>query len=251
MKVISFCNQKGGVGKTTSCINLGHALSLLKKRVLLIDLDLQANLTSGLGLKNVKKGIFEILEGERKENCVIKRNNFYIIPSSRNYSFVFEKEKIERFYNIFRNSGFDYILIDTPPSLGDLSIFALSVSDYVLIPVQSEYFALEGLVSLLETIRHVKAKYNPKLKILGFLITMFDSRLLLSKHIEKELRVAFKDKVFKTVIPRNVRLAESPSFGKTIFEYDKNSTGAQKYLELAKEVLKIERKKEPLGTHAE
>jgi len=251
LKVISFCNQKGGVGKTTSCINLGHALSILKKRVLLIDLDLQANLTSGLGLKNIKKGIFEILEGEEKRNCILKRNNFYIIPSSRNYNFIFEKEKIEKFNNIFKNSGFDYILIDTPPSLGDLSIFALSVSDYALIPVQSEYFALEGLVSLLETIRHVKAKYNPKLKILGFLITMFDSRLLLSKHIEKELREAFKDRVFKTVIPRNVRLAEAPSFGKTIFEYDKNSTGAQKYLELAKEVLKLERKKEPLGTHAE
>jgi len=251
LKVISFCNQKGGVGKTTSCINLGHALSILKKKVLLIDLDLQANLTSGLGLKNIKKGIFEILEGEEKRNCIFKRNNFYIIPSSRNYNFVFEKEKIEKFNNIFKNSGFDYILIDTPPSLGDLSIFALSVSDYVFIPVQSEYFALEGLVSLLETIRYVKAKYNPKLKILGFLITMFDSRLLLSKHIEKELRTAFRDKVFKTVIPRNVRLAEAPSFGKTIFEYDKNSAGAQKYLELAKEVLKIERKKEPLGTHAE
>ncbi len=239
------------MGKTTSCINLGDALSILKKKVLLIDLDFQANLTSGLGFKNIKKGIFEILEGEEKGNCILKRDNFYIIPSSRNYSLVFDKEKIDKFYEIFKDSDFEYILLDTPPSLGEPSLFALSVSDYVLIPVQSEYFALEGLVSLLETIRYVKAKYNPKLKILGFLITMFDSRLLLSRHIEEELRKAFKDKVFKTVIPRNVRLAEAPSFGKTIFEYDKNSIGAYKYLELAREVLELERKKEPIGTHSE
>ncbi|MEO0294714.1 MAG: ParA family protein [candidate division WOR-3 bacterium] len=252
MRIISLCNQKGGVGKTTTCINLGSALSLLKKKVLLIDFDIQANLTSGLGLKNFKKGIFEILnEGGKIEDIIIERNNLFILPSTGKDSLIFEKEKAKNFHKSLKSFDFDYVFIDTPPSLGDLSLFALSISDKVIIPVQSEYFALEGLVSLLSTIKYVKANYNPLISVMGFIITMYDSRLLLSKHIEKELRNSFGDKVFKTVIPRNVRLAEAPSFGKTIFEYDRNSIGAESYLNLAKEVLKLEREKEPLGSHLE
>ncbi|MEN3044007.1 MAG: ParA family protein [Candidatus Hydrothermales bacterium] len=252
MKVISICNQKGGVGKTTTCMNLGHALSLLEKKVLLIDFDVQANLTSGLGFKNLKMGIFEILVGDIDlEETILVRDSFWIIPSTGKKTIHFEKEKAKIFSDKLKKLDFDYILIDTPPSLGDSSIFALTLSNFVLIPVQSEYFALEGLVSLLSTVRYIKAHYNPIISIMGFIITMYDSRLLLSKHIEKELRGAFGEKVFKTVIPRNIRLAESPSFGKTIFEYDKNSSGAESYFNLAKEVLQLERKKEPLRTYSE
>ncbi len=251
MKIVSLCNQKGGVGKTTTCINLGSALSILERKVLLIDFDIQANLTSGLGLKNFKKGIFEILNaGGKIEDIIIERNNLFVLPSTGKNSLIFEKEKAKKFYEYLKSFDFDYIFIDTPPSLGDLSVFALSISDKVIIPVQSEYFALEGLVSLLSTIKYIKGNYNPFISILGFILTMYDSRLLLSKHIEKELRNAFGDKVFKTVIPRNVRLAEAPSFGKTIFEYDRNSAGAESYLNLAREVLKLEREKEPLGSHS-
>ncbi|MEN3046304.1 MAG: ParA family protein [Candidatus Hydrothermales bacterium] len=252
MKIISVCNQKGGVGKTTTCMNLGHALSLLEKKVLLIDLDVQANLTSGLGLKNIKKGVFEILaEEDDLEGVIVPRNDFWVAPSTGKRVLYFEKEKAKIFSENLKKLNFDYVIIDTPPSLGDSSIFALTTSNFALIPVQSEYFALEGLVSLLSTIKYVKAHYNPNIAIMGFIITMHDSRLLLSKKVESELRKAFGEKVFKTIIPRNVRLAESPSFGKTIFEYDKNSTGAESYLNLAKEVLQFERKKEPLRTYSE
>jgi chromosome partitioning protein len=248
LKVITFSNQKGGVGKTTSCINLGFALSLYKKRVLLIDFDTQGNLTSGLGIDKNKKGIFDfLLSKEKLENVIIERaRNLYIIPFSYNFSDSLHFDELSRKFKILKQKEFDFILIDTPPSLGILSVYALAFCDSVLIPVQAEYYSLEGLIALLDTIKKVKARYNPYIKIEGFLLTMYDSRLLLSKHIEKELRNSFGEKVFKTVIPRNVRIAEAPSFGKSIFEYAPSSQGAISYLNLAKEVLKIEKPQKSL-----
>lgn len=252
MRIYSFANQKGGVGKTTSCLNLSVALSKLNKKVCVIDFDPQSNLSSGLGVNGAAGNIYDVFSDRKKVEETIKKlnENLYIIPSS--FDLVgfetevredAEKEKYLRNFIIKELEGFDYILIDTPPSLGLLTLNALTASDSVIIPVQSEYYSLEGLTQLLKTIKKVKNFLNPSLKIRGFLITLFDKRLRLSYAIENELRRAFKDKVFKTIIPRSVRLAESPSFGKSIFEYAPSSKGAIAYMELAKEILRQDEKK--------
>lgn len=250
MIIYSIANQKGGVGKTTTCLNLSFALSKLGKKVLAVDFDPQANLTSGFGVNSSQKGIYELFSEGKNLNEIIKKinDNLYLIPSNFELSGFIEEIKDERDKeNILKKTlkdlkDFDYILIDTPPSLSLLTVNALTASNSVIIPVQSEYYSLEGLSHLLKVIKRVKDFLNPSLKIRGFLITLFDKRLKLSYAIEEELRRAFKEKVFKTIIPRSVRIAEAPSFGKSIFDYAPDSAGAIAYFELAKEILKKDEK---------
>lgn len=250
MIIYSIANQKGGVGKTTTCLNLSFALSKLNKKVCAIDLDPQANLSSGFGINSSSGNIYEVFSSKKSLEEIIKKinENLFLIPSNFELSGfveeVKEEDKKESFLkNVIKDlKEFDYVLIDTPPSLSILTINALAASNSVIIPVQSEYYSLEGLTYLLKVIKKVKDFLNPSLKIRGFLITLFDKRTKLSYAIEEELRKAFKDKVFKTIIPRSVRFAEAPSFGKSIFDYAPYSHGATAYLELAKEILKGDEK---------
>lgn len=249
--ILSFANQKGGVGKTTSAINSAVYLAGLGKKILLIDIDPQSNLTSGIGMKihDEHKTIYELLTTELKaEKCFYstKIKNLYIIPASIELAGAeielvgkmsretVLKKKLEGIAN-----SFDYIIIDCPPSLGLLTINALTASDKIIIPVQCEYFALEGLGQLVNTIKLVKKNLNPTLLIGGVLLTMYDSRTKLSKEVATEVQNFFKSKVFSTIIPRNVRLSEAPSHGKPIEEYDPNSYGAQAYKKLADELLQV------------
>ncbi|MFH1853804.1 MAG: AAA family ATPase [Candidatus Omnitrophota bacterium] len=248
-KIISICNQKGGVGKTTTAINLGYYLAQSGKRVLLVDFDPQANATSGLGVDKSKleKSIYDILinNGDFKE---IIRNvylpEFQLIPSSINLTGA-EIELISfmnreyRLKNAIKDiaSEFDFVLIDSPPSLGLLTINALTAANACLIPIQCEYYALEGLSQLLNTINLVRDNLNPDLTIEGVLLTMADYRTNLTSEVIQEVRTFFKERVFNTVIPRSIRLSEAPGFGKPIHLYDKNSTGAKTYSLLAREVL--------------
>lgn len=252
MIIYSFTNQKGGVGKTTTCLNLAVAFSKLGKRVCVIDFDPQSNLSSGFGINGSSGNIYDIFSERKNIEQVIKNldKNLFVIPSSFDLVGLeteikdeLEKEFFLKNFVVKNLKDFDYILIDTPPSLGLLTLNALTASHSVIIPVQGEYYALEGLTYLLKTIKRVKEILNPSLKIRGFLLTIFDERLRLSRAIEEELRKAFKEKVFKTIIPRSVRLAESPSFGKSIFEYAPDSKGALAYLNLAKEILEEDEKK--------
>ncbi len=246
MKVISITNQKGGVGKTTTAINLGASLAVYGKKVLIIDMDPQANATSGL---NVERDIciYHALIGKKSLKSIITptdTENLFIVPS--NISLIGAEVELvdhENKERILRQlikdlSGFDYVLIDCPPSLGLLTINALVASDSVLVPVQCEYFAMEGLAQLLHTINLVKKTFNPALKIEGILLTMHDKRNNLSKQVEMELKRHFPRYIFKTLIPRNVRLSEAPSFGKSILAYDIKSKGSKSYLSLAREVLR-------------
>ncbi len=248
-KTIAIFNQKGGVGKTTSVINLAAALSKMGKKVLICDIDPQSNTTSGLGFnKNLNKSIYNALidEIDTKE-AIVKTdiNNLHILPSnidlagaeielvdseSRNNSLSEALEGVQDNYN--------YILIDCPPSLSLLTLNALVASDAVIIPIQCEYYSLEGLTQLLKTIDLVKRGMNPNLKIEGILLTMSDKRTNLTNQVIENVQNYFKDLVYKTVIPRNIRLAEAPSFGKSIFEYDPKSNGAKAYWKLAEEVIK-------------
>ena len=246
MKVISITNQKGGVGKTTTAINLGASLAVYGKKVLIIDMDPQANATSGL---NVERDIciYHALIGKKSLKSIITptdTENLFIVPS--NISLIGAEVELvdhENKERILRQlikdlSGFDYVLIDCPPSLGLLTINALVASDSVLVPVQCEYFAMEGLAQLLHTINLVKKTFNPALKIEGILLTMHDKRNNLSQQVEMELKRHFPRYIFKTLIPRNVRLSEAPSFGKSILAYDIKSKGSKSYLSLAREVLR-------------
>ena len=248
-KIISVANQKGGVGKTTTTINLSTFLAKKGKKVLLIDADPQGNATSGLGAeKEVEYSTYDVLVGETEIQEVVEKTiikNLYICPSNINLAGAEVelvsmmsreqrlKEKVEEI-----KEKFDYILIDCPPSLGLITLNAFTASDSVLIPVQCEYYALEGLGQLLNTVNLVKKHLNKNLQIEGALLTMYDIRTNLSNQVVKEVKKYFEDKVYKTVIPRNVRLSEAPSYGMPITEYDPRSKGAKSYEKFTKEFLK-------------
>jgi virC1 protein len=248
-KIISVANQKGGVGKTTTTINLSTMLAKKGKKVLLIDADPQGNATSGVGAeKDVEFSTYDILVGEVEMDEVVEKTvikNLLVCPSNINLAGAEVelvsmmsreqrlKEKLEKIKN-----NFDYILIDCPPSLGLITLNAFTASDSVLIPVQCEYYALEGLGQLLNTINLVKKHLNKDIEIEGALLTMYDARTNLSNQVVKEVKKYFNDKVYKTVIPRNVRLSEAPSYGMPITEYDPRSKGAKMYEKFTKEFLK-------------
>lgn len=250
-RIITICNQKGGTGKTTSAINLAAYVALTPKKVLLIDLDPQANATSGLGINkhDIKKSTYHVLLEELEINEILQTtavDNLMLAPSNLDLTGA-EVELVGalgREYRLKRalakiKDNFDFIFIDSPPSLGLLTINGLCAADAVLVPVQCEYYALEGLTQLNNTIILVKDNLNPSLVIEGVLLTMADFRTNLTKEVIQEARDYFKEKVYNTVIPRNIRLTEAPSFGKPIALYDKDSLGAKKYEELSKEFLGI------------
>jgi chromosome partitioning protein len=248
-KIIAIANQKGGVGKTTTSVNLAASLGVLEKKVLLIDADPQANATSGLGIEvgQVEVGTYQLLEHTcSAEECILDANtpNVDIIPSHIDLVAIEIElvDKEEREYMLKKaighlKSAYDYILIDCAPSLGLLTLNALTASDAVIIPIQCEYFALEGLGKLLNTIKSVQKIHNEDLDIEGLLLTMYDSRLRLSNQVVEEVQKHFNEMVFKTIIQRNVRLGEAPSFGESIINYDVSSRGATNYLSLAKEII--------------
>lgn len=248
-KIIAICNQKGGTGKTTSAINLATYLALIPKKILLIDLDPQANATSGAGINkhSVKKSTYHILLEELDIKEILHKTaieNLWVAPSSLDLTGA-EVELVSALGREYRlkkalqreKDNFDLLLIDSPPSLGLLTINALCAADSVLVPVQCEYYALEGITQLANTINLVKNNLNSALTIEGVLLTMADFRTNLTKEVVNEVRKYFKEKVYNTVIPRSVRLSEAPSFGKPIALYDKDSIGAKKYEELAREIL--------------
>ncbi|WP_340199127.1 ParA family protein [Ascidiimonas sp. W6] len=254
-KIIAIANQKGGVGKTTTTVNLAASLGVLEKKVLLIDADPQANATSGLGIDvdNVEKGTYQLLEHTSSAKEVIIRTdspNVDLIPSHIDLVAIEIElvDKDRREYMMKKaildlKKVYDYILIDCAPSLGLLTLNALTAADSVIIPIQCEYFALEGLGKLLNTIKSVQKIHNAELDIEGLLLTMYDSRLRLSNQVVEEVQKHFSDMVFETIIQRNVRLSEAPSFGETIINYDATSKGASNYLNLAHEIIKKNKEK--------
>jgi chromosome partitioning protein len=254
-KIIAIANQKGGVGKTTTTVNLAASLGVLEKKVLLIDADPQANATSGLGIEvdEVELGTYQLMEHTKTaEETIIQTSspNVDLIPSHIDLVAIEIElvDKDDREYMMKKalaglRDKYDFILIDCAPSLGLLTLNALTAADAVIIPIQCEYFALEGLGKLLNTIKSVQRIHNPDLDIEGMVLTMYDSRLRLSNQVVEEVKKHFGDMVFDTIIQRNVRLGEAPSYGETIIKYDASSKGAANYLNMANELLKKNREK--------
>jgi chromosome partitioning protein len=254
-KIITIANQKGGVGKTTTAINLSACVAVAERRTLLFDIDPQANATSGLGVdhKKIEKSSYEVLlKNENIRDAVVHTSIKFLdlIPSSIRLVGaeielvnIIGREKVLREILSEINKDYDYIFIDCPPSLGLLTVNALTAAHFVLIPIQCEYYALEGLSQLLTTIRLVQKNLNPNLEIEGVLLTMYDNRLNLSHQVADDVRKFFGNKVFETLIHRNVRLSEAPSFGKPVILYDAVSIGAENYIRLAEELIAHEQQK--------
>lgn len=247
-RMIAIGNQKGGVGKTTTTVNLGAALAFQGKKVLIIDMDSQGNATSGLGIEraDVKQSVYEVLVDQIEAAGAIlptSRENLWILPSTLQLAGAeielatadHRESRLKRAIEPIK-ADYDYILVDCPPSLGQLSLNAFTASDTILIPVQCEYYALEGLSQLLNTIRLVQRTYNKNFRIEGVLLTMLDARTNLGYEVVEEVRKYFQEKVYRTIITRNVRLSEAPSYGQSVIDYDPKSRGSEMYMDLAKEV---------------
>jgi chromosome partitioning protein len=248
MKIVSLVNQKGGVGKTTTAINLSASLAACERSVLLVDLDPQANATSGVGIpKNEEKSMYAVLSDGMNIREIIRQTelpNFHVAPSSVDLvgAELELSDAIGREFYLRKaladiSRDYDYVLIDSPPSLGLLTVNGLTAANSVLVPMQCEYFAIEGVAQLLNTIERVRDMLNPGLEIEGIALTMYDERMNLARQVAEEVRTHFGEKVYKSVIPRNVRLGEAPSFGKPIILYDIRSRGSEAYVSLAKEFI--------------